>query len=131
MGTVEKARVTDFRARLTARRDELYAEINGKLAESQEHSTNATIEQRLEGGDQALAALIADTDMTIARREIEELRDTDAALARIDAGAYGVCIDCGDAIAPERLNAYPTAKRCAHCQERHERLRGSGAGRSL
>lgn len=131
MGTIEKARVTDFRARLMARRGELFAEINEKLAESREHSSNATIEQRLEGGDQALAALIADTDMTIARREIEDLRDTEAALERINHGTYGVCIDCGDTIAPGRLSAYPTAKRCTHCQELHERLRGSGAGRSL
>lgn len=46
--------------------------------------------------------------------EIEErYRDVVAALERIDAGTYGHCLECGNAIAPERLGAYPAAKTCA------------------
>ena len=41
-----------------------------------------------------------------------------------DPGAYGKCVDCGDAITYERLDAYPTAKRCITCQSRHENRRG-------
>ena len=33
----------------------------------------------------------------------------------------GICIDCGDAVAYERLAAYPTAKRCLGCQQQRER----------
>ncbi|MCT9819938.1 TraR/DksA family transcriptional regulator [Microbacterium sp. W1N] len=40
------------------------------------------------------------------------------ALARVDAGDYGVCVDCGTAIAPERLAVRPTATRCVACAER-------------
>jgi DnaK suppressor protein len=43
------------------------------------------------------------------------LADLDDALARVDAGTYGVCASCGDAIAPERLDARPFARTCVAC----------------
>jgi phage/conjugal plasmid C-4 type zinc finger TraR family protein len=48
------------------------------------------------------------------------LMDVDAALARIDAGHYGVCEDCGSPINPARLEALPQAKRCVGCQQKFE-----------
>ncbi len=44
-----------------------------------------------------------------------DLAEIDAALARIDAGRYGRCEVCGAAIAPERLQARPAARRCVRC----------------
>ena len=35
---------------------------------------------------------------------------------RIAEGAYGVCEDCGQKIAEERLAAVPDATRCVACQ---------------
>ncbi|CAG9166026.1 RNA polymerase-binding transcription factor DksA [Cupriavidus laharis] len=51
-----------------------------------------------------------------------ELADIEAARARMKAGQYGICTDCGQAIPYSRLQAYPTAKRCTACQSRHEHL---------
>ena len=34
---------------------------------------------------------------------------------------YGECVDCGEAIAPARLAAHPTAKRCIKCQGAYEK----------
>src|SRR3974390_30517 len=45
----------------------------------------------------------------VKRREIQEIRN---ALERISAGTYGTCVECGDAIAPKRLAAMPTASKC-------------------
>ena len=39
-----------------------------------------------------------------------------AALARIDDGSYGHCVDCGNQIPEERLDARPDAARCVSCQ---------------
>ena len=39
----------------------------------------------------------------------------DAALARLDAGAYGRCDSCGEAIPPERLEIRPFATTCVPC----------------
>ena len=73
----------------------------------------------------SVADLLADLDLAIVDMHIEEIRDIDAALMRIAGGAYGVCVDCGEDIAIDRLRAYPTAKRCRPCQTRYE---GSHAG---
>jgi DnaK suppressor protein len=66
--------------------------------------------------DQAQAITERDDEFAINEHETAELRDIEAALERLDAGTYGQCTDCGVIIAPARLNAYPTAKRCIDCQ---------------
>ena len=45
----------------------------------------------------------------------------DAALSRIDAGTYGMCVECGGSIVLERLRALPSAERCLSCQAELER----------
>jgi DnaK suppressor protein len=44
-----------------------------------------------------------------------------AALQRIDAGTFGVCENCGRAIASERLAAAPYAPHCIDCAREAER----------
>lgn len=44
------------------------------------------------------------------------LADIEGALARIRAGQYGTCLDCGGDIDPHRLYAIPQTVRCGHCQ---------------
>jgi DnaK suppressor protein len=39
-----------------------------------------------------------------------------AALAAIDAGTYGICVDCGAEIPEGRLRALPDSVRCVPCQ---------------
>ncbi len=46
-----------------------------------------------------------------------------AALDRIAAGAYGRCVDCGEAVPEGRLEARPDAARCIACQGRRDRRR--------
>jgi len=48
------------------------------------------------------------------RREGLALR-IDAALARIDEGTYGECLDCGEDIAVKRLELDPTTPLCISC----------------
>ncbi len=43
------------------------------------------------------------------------LTDLDVAAERVAAGTYGFCEECGQAIAPERLEARPTARTCIVC----------------
>ena len=56
----------------------------------------------------------------VRRAEIQIDQNTlvqiDAAQARMQAGQYGLCLQCGEAIARERLFALPTAIRCTPCQ---------------
>lgn len=50
-----------------------------------------------------------------------ELAAVDDALARLREGTYGRCVDCGNAIAAERLEAIPHAARCIACQRLADR----------
>lgn len=52
------------------------------------------------------------------RRELVQI---DAAIARIDAGEYGICRDCEQDIDPRRLAALPYAVLCTECAQRRER----------
>ncbi len=47
------------------------------------------------------------------REREERLR---AALDAIDAGTYGICVDCGSEIPEGRLRALPDSVRCVPCQ---------------
>jgi RNA polymerase-binding protein DksA len=71
--------------------------------------------------DAALAESILAADDAMINQDIEDVRDINAARERMATGTYGSCTDCGEEIAYERLLAYPTAKRCIHCQRLYER----------
>ena len=93
-----------------------------------------TREQRDEGvpADWIDAALVESTlaaDDAVVNQDVQDARDIRAARERLSAGTYGVCTDCGEAIAYERLLAYPTAKRCIPCQRVYEP--GKAVGRIL
>ena len=45
----------------------------------------------------------------------------EAAMARLDAGSYGSCEDCGAALGDEELAVDPTQRSCASCgRTRHD-----------
>jgi RNA polymerase-binding transcription factor DksA len=46
---------------------------------------------------------------------LENLREVEAALAKLEAGTYGRCETCGNAIAEARLEAMPSARQCIAC----------------
>jgi DnaK suppressor protein len=50
-----------------------------------------------------------------AARRAAEAGRLRAALERMDAGDYGFCAACGDAIPAGRLRLDPTAQRCVSC----------------
>jgi DnaK suppressor protein len=54
-------------------------------------------------------------------RDSGRLRDVQAALRRIDAGAFGSCAECESDINPKRLAAIPWAPSCIVCQEAADR----------
>jgi len=53
---------------------------------------------------------------------VERVNRIVAAIERLDAGEYGVCVECGEAIAPARLRVMPEVTTCVRCQDRLERM---------
>jgi DnaK suppressor protein len=92
-----------------------------ELARWSEHPIGDIVGEVADTGDDSVAALVTDLDHTVVQRQLDAVRDIDAALARIMAGQYGICVDCGVEIEFERLSAFPTAKRCVDCQSRREK----------
>ncbi|MFI6324191.1 TraR/DksA family transcriptional regulator [Nonomuraea sp. NPDC050556] len=76
------------------------------------------------------SAADAGSDLTDADRAQAMLTVTTAqrravvdALKRLEAGAYGQCVDCGKPVPEGRLEARPEAARCVQCQSKQERRR--------
>ena len=72
-------------------------------------------------GDDSVADMLVDLDAAVVDRQVREIREVEATLKRLADLDFGDCIDCGGEIRFERLMAYPTARRCVHCQSLHEK----------
>jgi RNA polymerase-binding transcription factor DksA len=70
------------------------------------------------GSQAAAASQVFEQQRDLALREKNELQlaAVEAAVGRLDAGTFGMCIRCGRPIAPERLEALPWAAHCIDCQ---------------
>ena len=90
--------------------DSLTREFDQVVAASQ--SSNADDEHDPEGATIAFERQQTAALLEQARRRLTEI---DAALARREAGDYGICESCGRPIGAERLAARPAARTCIDC----------------
>ncbi len=51
----------------------------------------------------------------------KELNQVNVALDKMQQGDYGVCAQCGESIAVNRLEALPFVTECINCASEHER----------
>lgn len=107
----------DARALLFERRRETVERLAGldaSWADIVESARGANIddEHDPEGSTVAVARAQVSSLADDGRTQLDEI---DAALARVDAGTYGVCERCGQPIPDGRLEARPTATRCVTC----------------
>ena len=75
-----------------------------------------------------------DREISLATRSllVERANRLAEALERLRKGTYGVCEECGEPIAPARLEALPEVTTCVRCQDRIEReIRRSGTVEAL
>lgn len=100
---VRKA-LTERLAALTARAAEIETELRQPLdPDFSEQAVDLEDDEPLAALERSIVA------------ESEEIR---RALGRLDAGVYGLCVQCGKEIAPGRLVAMPAAPRCIACASR-------------
>jgi len=76
-----------------------------------------TIESSPDDLDRIQNASERDYAMSNLERNSTRLRETNAAIRRIEAGTFGVCVGCEEDINPRRLAAVPFAPLCIVCQE--------------
>lgn len=110
------AQLAFFRTRLEALRDEML----GNAAD-----TGAALKENENFADPNDRATVEEEHMLEQRvrdRERKLLKKIHAALARIEAGEFGYCLETGEPIGLPRLLARPTAEYSIDAQERHEKM---------
>jgi len=104
-----RQRLLDKKAELTSRLERISANLRrGKEADSKERA------KQFEDNE------VVDALGNEAREEIAKIS---AALLRLEAGEYGLCVECGLPISDGRLDVYPYAEECIECAEFEERRR--------
>ena len=104
-------------------------ELHRMLAELE--GVRATLEAELPDGPSSelshadqhpadVASDLVDNDREVAMIEgtAQRIAEVTAALARLDDGSYGTCLDCATDIPAARLEIRPEAARCVGCQQK-------------
>jgi DnaK suppressor protein len=121
-----KKEMEPFRHQLLKLAREMQGEVH-TLAEQAFHNTDGKavgnlsdipVENRGELGSDEYSE-----DVTIGLLETSNARlgDINAALERIDTGAFGVCDECGQDISNSRLRTVPFARHCIECARKAQR----------
>lgn len=99
----KRAATTQRIASLTQSFDEIVRATTGEAIDDEHDPEGHTIAWER----QQIAALLDE-----ARSSLAEVADAEG---RLDAGTYGVCLECGNGIASARLDALPATATCVAC----------------
>ena len=105
-----------LRHALTEKRDALIAAQRASARDGR-----GVVDRESEDGDVAEGIIEQDAALRLAAFDASLLADVERALAKLDAGSYGVSEDSGAPIPLERLEAVPWARRTAAEEEQRAR----------
>ena len=107
--------VTRLKETLVKRRSDILASTTGTRAlpdSADVNSRHGDLAYQANGTNEVHIQLkLKQTDAKI-------LQATEEALERIEKGTYGICRDCGEPIAPARLDAIPWTRVCIECKQK-------------
>ncbi|WP_367125747.1 TraR/DksA C4-type zinc finger protein [Streptomyces phytohabitans] len=113
--------VAEARAELQTEAVRLHAEI----ASSEEALTGLMRDSGDGAGDDdadtGTKNITREHEMALAANAREMVHQTERALERLEAGTYGLCESCGNAIGKARMQAFPRATLCVECKQKQER----------
>jgi DnaK suppressor protein len=115
------AELKQVRAELEAESVGLRADIARADSDIAERLTDSVRDAGDDQADAGTKAFERDHELALTQNARQLLEQGERALARIDAGTYGVCESCGRAIGKARLLAFPRATLCVECKQREER----------
>ena len=106
--------LAEYRESLLQKRREILSQGGAKpLQTSIDYST-----RQGDLADQADGTNEVHIQLKVKQTDAKILQAIEEALRRMDQGTYGVCRDCGEEIAPARLNAIPWTRVCITCKEK-------------
>jgi DnaK suppressor protein len=119
--TQNRSRYAELKRMLQTRRNEIRAEVQGKMRNVREEATWGVKQTDvLDAGESSEADIQDEIEFALIQMKSETLNRIDDALSRLEQGTYGNCFECGDEIAEKRLRALPFAVRCKDCEEARE-----------
>jgi len=116
-----EAELKQVRAELESESVGLRADIAKSDSDIAERLTDSVRDAGDDPADAGSKAFERDLELALTQNARHLLEQGDRALARIDAGTYGVCESCGRAIGKARLLAFLRATLCVECKQREER----------
>jgi DnaK suppressor protein len=93
-------------------------EVEAEFAELLEDPVEGAGDDSADAGARAFQR---EQDLALAYNTRDLLAEGERAIERMDAGTYGVCDSCGQAVGKARLQAFPRATLCVTCKQREER----------
>jgi len=72
-------------------------------------------------GDYAVLMNDSSIEDTLISKQLQDLKEIEAALDKISKGNYGICEMCEEPIGVERLKVKPQARFCISCREINEK----------
>jgi len=123
--------ISHFKIILDKRYKELREEIRKILLKSDKEPFQKLAGEVHDMEELSVADLLVDLNHAEIDHLLKELHEVEDALKRIREGRYGICIDTGEPIEPERLKAYPAAKRTARAQAIYEKTHAGETPSSL
>ena len=107
------------RPELAVIRERLLAKRQGSVDEDRLSETDrapVTLDQESVGRLSRIDAMqVQAMALATQRRRQQERERIDAAIRRIDEGAFGWCVSCGEEISPARLESAPEMPTCLDC----------------
>jgi len=116
-----EAELRTVRDQLADEAAELRSDIERAESDIASRLTDATNDAGDDQADTGAKTFEREHELALTQNARELLAQTQHALDRIEAGTYGTCESCGEAIGKARLQAFPRAVLCVTCKQREER----------
>jgi DnaK suppressor protein len=113
---MSKEQLEHFRRILTSWKQDLMLEVDRTVSHMKDEAANFP-----DPNDRATQEEEFSLELRTRDRERKLIRKIDEALARIEDGSYGYCLETGEPIGVKRLEARPVATLSLEAQERRER----------
>jgi DnaK suppressor protein len=112
---MDQSKIENFRQTLVEQLRLRTANVRSKQERALEYG--AADDGPKDSVDMSLQDVNQELALRLGERESRMVADIDQALLRIEEGSYGTCARCDKEIPLARLDALPTARHCAPCQE--------------
>ena len=110
---MKKSDLTQHKKALLAKKKDLEHSIGPKGT-----LTASSTDGHGDFADRSAAANEEEISIQLKQTDAKLLRAIEDALARVEGGSYGVCVDCEEEISSARLKAVPWTKVCIGCKEK-------------